>query len=116
MKGKGKGKGNGFSLLEVMIALAIIGITLAVVIHTVNVHANLMFENTLTTRMFQLAKEKIYEMETNPQGSRGNISSTDFQYENIVLETEDSDIVELKTVVRGHGKEVRLSELIVKKE
>jgi prepilin-type N-terminal cleavage/methylation domain-containing protein len=107
---------GGFTLLEIMIALAIIGIALTVLIHTVNYHSNIMYDNILSTQMFQLAKEKINEMEMNPQDSKGEIGITGFKYKNTVSRIEDSNVVELKTVVTGHGKEVTLSELIVKKE
>jgi prepilin-type N-terminal cleavage/methylation domain-containing protein len=107
---------GGFTLLEIMIALAIIGIALTVLIHTVNYHSNIMYDNILSTQMFQLAKEKINEMEMNPQDSKGEIGITGFKYKNTVSRIEDSNVVELKTAVTGHGKEVTLSELIVKKE
>ena len=116
---RGNGDGNvflsGFTLLEIMIALAIIGIALTVIIQTVNYHADIMYENTLTTRMFQLAKEKIYEMEMTPQNSGGDIDATGFKYENTITQIEDSDIIKLKTVVKGYGKQVVLNELVVGK-
>ncbi|GBD95474.1 hypothetical protein BMS3Bbin05_01079 [bacterium BMS3Bbin05] len=107
---------SGFTLLEIMIALAIIGIALTVIIQTVNYHANIMYENTLTTRMFQLAKEKIYEMEMTPQNSGGDIDKTGFKYENTITGIENSNIIELKTVVKGYGRQVVLNEFVIKKE
>ena len=108
-------KSLGFTLLEIMIALAIIGIALTVIIQTVNYHANIMYENTLTTRMFQLAKEKIYEMEMTPQNSGGDIDKTGFKYENTITGIEDFNIIELKTVVKGYGRQVVLNEFVVGK-
>ena len=105
--------GSGFTLLEIMIALAIIGTALTVIIHTVNYHANVMYDNTITTQMFQLAKEKIFELETAPRNSKGDVGKTGFKYENRVYEIEDSDIIELVTVVKGDGKEVLLNKLVV---
>ena len=109
-------KNKGFTLLEIMIALAIIGTALTIIIHTVNYHANVMYENTLTTRMYQLAKEKMYELETSPRSSKGIIGTTGFTYINRVTPQEDSDIVSLTTIVIGQGKQVVLNELILKKE
>lgn len=51
-------KSFGFTLLEIMIALAIIGLTLVTVLHTVNYHSNVSYENIVTTQMVQSAKEK----------------------------------------------------------
>jgi prepilin-type N-terminal cleavage/methylation domain-containing protein len=103
---------TGFTLLEIMIALAIIGITLVVVIHTVNFHANVLYENTLTTEMYQAAKEKMYELEMNPVKSKGKIDETGLQYESTVTTVEEMGLIELKTVIYGKGKEVVLSEMV----
>lgn len=116
MKGTGnKGhQAGGFTLLEIMIALAIIGITLAVVIHTVNYHADVSSENALITRMFLLAKEKIIEMEMNPKNSRGTFPGTDITYENTIRKMEYMRVIELKTTIRSHDREVTLSEFIIR--
>jgi len=103
---------SGFTLLEIMIALAIIGMTLTVVIHTVNYHANVLHENIMTTEMYQVAKEKMHELEMNPVKSKGKIDKTDLQYESTVTTVEELGLIELKTVIYGKGKEVALSELV----
>jgi len=106
---------EGFTLLEVMIALAIIGISLMTVLHTVNYHAGVSNENAMVTQMTQLAKEKLFDLEANPVSATGNIEGTDFTYENIVSETPDPGFIELKTIVKSPKKEVELKELIVMK-
>ncbi len=103
---------KGFTLLEIMIALAIIGITLVVVIHTVNFHANVLYENILTTEMYQVAKEKMHELEMNPVKSKGKIGETGLQYESTVSNVEEMGLIELRTVIYGKDKEVVLSELV----
>lgn len=105
----------GFTLLEIMIALAIIGTALTVIIHTVNFHAGIMDENILTTKMYQMAKEKMRELEALPQNSEGGTATMGLEYVNSVLPIEDSDVVKLTTVVRGYGKQVMLDQLIIKK-
>jgi len=105
----------GFTLLEVMVALAIIGITLAVVLHTVNYHAEIMYQNTVTTQMYQMAKEKMHELENNRTNSKGNLDSV-YAFENVVTRIEESEILELKTTVTGQGKEVSLTELVLKEK
>ena len=106
---------SGFTLLEIMIALAIIGSTVIVVLHTVNYHADVLYENSLTTRMYQMAKEKMHDLEMAPKKSKGKLDATGFTYENIISPSDYPGIVELKTIVRGHGKEVELRELIIKR-
>ena len=105
---------SGFTLLEIMIALAIIGIALTVIVHTVNYHATIMYENSLITQMYQMAKEKMHQLEKSPQSTKGDIP-TGFKYETTVSPVENSNLVELKTVVKGQGKEVQLRGLIVMK-
>ena len=107
---------GGFTLLEVMIALAIIGMTVTVILHTVNYHADIMYENTLSTQMFQIAKEKMVELEMDNTASNGVINTTGISYEKKVSETDDPEIIELRATITGHGKKITLSELVRKKE
>jgi len=106
---------DGFTLLEVMIALAIIGATLAVVIHTVNYHAEIMYQNTMTTQMYQMAKEKMHELENNHANASGSLGPL-YTFENRITRLEDSEVFELKTTVTGQGKEVSLTERVVKEK
>jgi hypothetical protein len=99
-----------------MIALAIIGMTVTVILHTVNHHAEIMYENGLKTGMIQTAKEKMVELEMETVSSKGIIGASGLMYENTVSKTEDPEVIELRTVVTGHGKKVTLSELVRKKE
>ncbi|MEK7307995.1 MAG: prepilin-type N-terminal cleavage/methylation domain-containing protein [Nitrospirota bacterium] len=115
-------KKSGFTLVEIMIAVAIVGVTVIAVFNTVNYHADIAYEQTVSTRMLLLAKEKISEMETTPQNSKGVIEGTDFTYENLVNNTKNNEIIELKTTVSrlarqgGDNKTVVLNELVVRKE
>ena len=104
----------GFTLLEIMIALAIIGITVTVVLHTVNYHAEIMYQNTVTTHMYQMAKEKMHELEEIRSNAKGDLG-TAYTFENRVSRSNDTDIVELKTIVRGDEKEVSLIQLVIDK-
>ena len=98
-----------------MIALSIIGITVTVVLHTVNYHAGVMHENAQITIMYQTAKEKMYELEKDRTNSRGSIKTTGLTYENIVLKSKDLDIINLKTIVLGHNRKVILNEFVLEK-
>ena len=108
--------GTGFTLLEVMISLAIIGMTVTVILHTVNYHADIMHENTLTTQLFQIAKEKMVELEMDNTASKGVIETIGITYEKIISETDDPEIIELRATITGHGKKITLNELVRKKE
>ncbi len=107
---------TGFTLLEIMIALAIIGITVTVILSSVNFHTNIMHENTVTTQLYQLAKEKMFELEKSVLPSKGVFDTPKgYSYENIVNGMEDTNIIKLKTIVKGSGKEVVLNRLIIKR-
>ena len=109
-----RNNGAGFTLLEIMIAIAIIGITLSVILHTVNYHADILYDNTITTQMYQLAKEKMYALEKVPANTKGSLNDN-FTFQNTVSVAGESNIMELKTVVRGYDKAVTLTELMIKK-
>ncbi len=106
-------KRDGFTLLEIMIALAIIGMALTIIIHTVNYHAGIMYDNTLTTQMVQIAKEKLNELESAPRNQKGDIGTTGLSFENIVSPLQDTDVVKLTTVVKGQGREIVFTKLII---
>ncbi len=106
---------SGFTLLEIMIALAIIGSALTVILHTVNYHAGIMQENINTTNMYQHAKEKMHNMESKTVNSKGKIKGTSFKFENRVIKPEDSDIIELSTSIYSDDKKVTLRQLVLKK-
>jgi prepilin-type N-terminal cleavage/methylation domain-containing protein len=112
---------NGFTFLEIMVALAIVSVAVIAVFNVVNYHADIAFEHTLTTRMFLLAKEKISELKIDPKNDRGMIPDTEFSYEtsaeniNSSFKEEGKEILELRAVIRGQGKEIELSELFSKR-
>jgi prepilin-type N-terminal cleavage/methylation domain-containing protein len=112
---------TGFTFLEIMVALAILSVAVIAVFHVVNYHADVAFEHTLSTRMFLLAKEKISELKIDPKNDSGVIPDTDFSYEtfavniNESLKAEGEEILELRAVIRGNGKEIELSELFNKR-
>lgn len=112
---KDTGYKSGFTLLEIMIALALIGMVLVTILYTVNYHADVSYENTLLTEMYLLAKEKITEMKLNPSASEGGIPGTDLKYMNTVNNIPETDIIELRTTISGNGKEVTLREFIVRR-
>lgn len=112
---KGTDLKGGFTLFEIMIVLAIIGSVLVTILYTVNYHADVARENALLTEMEFLAKEKIIEMEANPVESSGRVQDTDFEYLNRVNNIPETGIIELKTTIKGSGKEITLREFIVRR-
>lgn len=108
------GKG-GFTLLEVMISLAIIGGLLVTLIYTLNYQLGIADRHGVVTIATTLAKEKMYEMEKSPVDSSGYFREpySGFQYETKVLESSFPGMIEIGVVVRSGKDEVELSELII---
>ena len=105
---------SGFTLLEIMIALAIIGMTLTVVIHTVNYHANVLHENIMTTEMYQVAKENenvLSEPESMVVFSQFGDNTLNFELRTycpltVLLATRHSMHREIDRLFREHNIEI----------
>jgi len=105
---------QGFTLLEVMVSLAIVGGLLMTIIYTLNYNLGISERMFAVTNMTNLAKEKIREMETEPRETEGNFSAPydALKYETKVRASAFPEITEIAVTV-GDGKTyVLLSELI----
>ena len=115
MKGWRRGQ-QGFTLLEVMVSLAIVGGLLMTVIYTLNYNLGITEKMFSVTTMTNLAKEKLAEMETEPRETEGYFPAPyeTLNYETKVLDSAFPEITEIAVTV-GDGKtRVLLSELIRK--
>lgn len=105
---------RGFTLLEVMVSLAIVSGLLVTLIYTLNYHLGIAEKQTVVTAALCLAKEKIYEMEKKPVDSKGffNEPHSGFSYETRVMDSSFPGMMEISVVVRKEKEEVKLSALI----
>ena len=107
---------RGFTLLEVMISLAIVGGLLVTLLYTLNYHLGIADRHLVVTISMDLAKEKMYEMEKTPIVKKGTFPEpySNYSYETSVRDSLMPGMSEIWVVV-GNGKEkVMLSELIRK--
>jgi general secretion pathway protein I len=107
---------QGFTLLEVMVSLAIVGGLLMTLIYTLNYNLGITEKFFAVTNMTNLAKEKLAEMETQPRETEGHFPAPyeSLNYETKVLDSAFPDFSEIAVTV-GDGKtRVMLSELIRK--
>jgi general secretion pathway protein I len=105
---------KGFTLLEVMIGLAIVGGLLLTLIYTLNYHLTLADRQLLVTNMTHLAGEKMGDMRQNPQTGKGTFEAPygEYSYETIIRGSAFPAMSEIAVTV-GIGKEkITLSELI----
>lgn len=111
-----KYKNGGFSLLEVMISLAITGGLLITLIYTLNHHLGIAERQRTITDCTNLAKQKIHEMEKTPSTSKGQFESpySVYSYETTVLNSAFPAMQEIKVIVSKDKENVILSKLIRK--
>ena len=105
---------KGFTLLEVMIGLAIAGGLLITLLYTLNFHLALADRQLTMTNVTNLAGEKMKDMRLNPQASHGFFEAPygAYSYDTILRDSSFSGISEI-TVTVGNGKErITLAELI----
>jgi prepilin-type N-terminal cleavage/methylation domain-containing protein len=108
---------QGFTLLEVMVSLAIVGGLLMTLIYTLNYNLGITGKFFAVTTMTNLAKEKIEEMKTEPLETEGHFPAPNetLSYATKIRDSAFPEITEIAVTV-GDGKtRVMLSELIWKK-
>ena len=104
----------GFTLLEIMVAVAIIGGLLVSLIYSLNYHLGIAERHEFVTVASLLAKDKLAEVEKNPLSQGGDFPDpfSDYHFESSVRESPYPGIAEI-TVTVSRGKEsVKLSDLV----
>ncbi len=106
--------GVGFTLLEIMISLAIIGGLLVTLIYTLNYHLSIVGRHETITIASLLAREKIIEGEKSLESKKGVFPEPypDYSYETTISESSFPGISELSVVVKRDKEKVRFSELV----
>ncbi|MBM4137460.1 MAG: type II secretion system protein [Nitrospira sp.] len=107
-------KAGGFTLLEIMIALAVIGGLLVTLIYTLNYHLGIAEKHEAITITSMLAKEKMAEIEKNPAETKGTFPEpySDYHYMTYVKDTPYTGMSEISVTVSNGKEEVRFNELI----
>lgn len=106
----------GFTLLEVMISLAVVGGLLVTLIYTLNYHLGIAERHRVVTTSASLAKEKMYEMEKKPLAGKGQFPEpySGFSYETNIRDSSFPGMTEISVTVTNGKEEIALSELIRK--
>lgn len=111
-------EGRGFTLLEVMISLAIVGGLLVTLIYSLNYHLGIAEGHRTVTVSTGLAKEKMYDMERNPVAGKGRFPEpyAGFSYETSIRNSSFPGMSEISVVVTDGKESITLSELIRKQK
>jgi general secretion pathway protein I len=107
---------NGFTLLEVLIALAVVGGLLVTLIYTLNYQLSLVERQEAVTVATLLAKSKMIELEKVPEAQKGVFAApfNAYTYETSVKDSPYPGIGEIAVSVRADKEEVKLNEFILK--
>ncbi len=105
---------KGFTLLEVLISLAIVGGLLITLIYTLNYHLGLAERQKTVTVATLLAKNKIADLERSPENDKGAFDPPydNYTYETSVKESPYIGVSEIAVVVKAENEVVELNEFI----
>lgn len=107
-------RNSGFTLLEIMIALAIIGGLLITLLYTLNYNLDIAGRHRFVTVATILARDKIEEVETNPATSSGAFPKpySDYSYAAVVKGSPFPGISEVTVTVSRGGRHLELTDFI----
>ena len=109
-------KSRGFTLLEVLVALAIVGGLLVTLIYTLNYHLGIIARQETVTIATLLAKNTMADMEKNPETKKGSYDAPydGYTYETVVNDSPYPGVKEIIVTVKTGSEEVKLNEFIFK--
>ena len=107
---------KGFTLLEVLIALAIISSLLVTLIYTLNYHLGIVERHEAVTVATLLAKSKMADLKNSPENSKGTFEQPyeNYNYESFVKDSPYPNISEIIVIVRTGKEEVKMNEFLFK--
>jgi general secretion pathway protein I len=107
---------KGFTLLEVMVSVAIVGGLLVTLIYSLNYHLGIAARHEFITTATLLAKDKMAEAEKAPMAGKGIFPEpfSDYHYTVGIADSPYPRIAELDVTVERNGDKVHLSEMIGK--
>jgi prepilin-type N-terminal cleavage/methylation domain-containing protein len=111
-------KDKGFTLLEVMVSLAIVGGLLVTLIYSLNYNLGIAGRHEFITTATILARAKMAEYEKTPAEAKGSFPDpfSSYRYTVGVKDSPYPGISEMDVTVERNGEKVELSEMVAKKQ
>jgi general secretion pathway protein I len=111
------GANEGFTLLEIMIALAIIGGLLITLLYSLNYHLGIAERQETLTIATMLAKNKLHDIEVSPAAANGDFPPpySAYHYAAEITPSPYPGISEIVVTVVNGKESVKFNELIEKK-
>lgn len=105
---------KGFTLLEVMVALALVGGLLITVIYTLNYHLSIAERHETATVALMLCKNKFHELNTRMTDDEGSFPDpySDYRYVVKIKDSAYPGIVEVAVTVTNGREKAMLRELV----
>jgi general secretion pathway protein I len=105
---------TGFTLLEIMLSLAIIGGLLVTVLYTLNYHLGIAGKQEFVTVATLLSKSKLHEAEQNPVNAEGRFPEpySDYSYTTVISGSPYPGLLEVKVTVFRWNSDVSMSQLL----
>ncbi|MDH7499580.1 MAG: type II secretion system protein [candidate division NC10 bacterium] len=109
---------SGFTLLEVMVAVAVMGALLVTLIYTLNYHLTIAERQESLTLAYLLARDKMEEMEQGPAETKGEFAEP-YSHYHYLTEIKTSlypDMSEIHVLVSDGKEEAKIIGLTRKRE
>ncbi len=105
---------NGFTLLEVLVSLAIVSAVMTTIIYTVNYHLSLIQRHETITVATMLGKEKILSVSEQQRDKKGSFPEPyqDYAFEININSSPFEKVRIVKLSVTKDGERVDLSKFI----
>lgn len=107
-------KREGFTLLEVLLSVAIIGGLLVTLLYSLNYHLEIADRHRVITVATSLARGKIYEAEKVRSSGRGYFTEPykDFFFETRIMNSSYPGMKTIEVIVTHGDETIRLNKLV----